>query len=63
MTAASGAAARAGLREGDVLLALGDTDLGSLRQLELLLVHTDRRAPLNLLYQREGEAQYAVIRR
>jgi len=59
----TGAAARAGLQEGDVLLALGPADLGSVRQLELLILHTDRRQALSLLYQRDGAAQYAVIKR
>ena len=63
VTASTGAAARAGLQEGDVLLALGPADLGSVRQLELLILHTDRRQPLSLLYQREGAAQYALIKR
>ncbi|MCV2355657.1 Do family serine endopeptidase [Paucibacter sp. B2R-40] len=62
VAAAAGPAARAGLREGDVLLALGASDIASAKQLELLLAHSDKRKPLSLLYLREGAAQYALIK-
>jgi len=62
VSASVGAAARAGLRSGDVLLSLGQSDISSAKQLETLLAHRDRSKPLSLLYQREGLAQYAVIK-
>ncbi|MEX8518323.1 MAG: Do family serine endopeptidase [Leptothrix sp. (in: b-proteobacteria)] len=60
--AVDGAAARAGLREGDILLAVANSDVGSAKQLEVLLAHADRAKPLSVLFRREDLAQYAVIR-
>jgi serine protease Do len=60
--AVQGDAARAGLREGDVLLGLANSAVLGVRQLEVLLAHADRKKPLPVLFQRDGLAQYAVIR-
>jgi serine protease Do len=60
--AVQGAAVRAGLREGDILLGLANSAVLGVRQLEVLLAHADRKKPLPVLFQRDGLAQYAVIR-
>jgi serine protease Do len=56
------AAARAGLREGDVILAVANVEVGSVRELEALLGKVDKSRPLNVLFRRGDWAQYAVIR-
>jgi len=61
--AASDAAAGAGLREGDVVLAVGNTEVGSVAQLESALAKADRNKPVALLISRGDLAQYVLIRR
>ena len=60
--AAVDAAARAGLREGDVILALSNVEVGSVREFEALLGKLDKSKPVNVLFRRGEWAQYAVIR-
>ncbi len=60
--AVEGAAARAGLREGDVIVAVANTDTGSVAQLEAALAKADKNRPLNVLFRRGEWAQYTVIR-
>lgn len=60
--AAEGAAARAGLREGDVIVAVANTEVGSLKELEALLARQDKARPINVLFRRGEWAQYTVIR-
>ncbi len=55
-------AARAGLREGDVILAVGNTDVGSARELESALAKHDKKKPLNVLFRRGDWTQFAVIK-
>ena len=57
-----GAAARAGLREGDVIVAVANTDTGSVAELEAALVKLDKSRPVNVLFRRGDWAQYTVIR-
>ncbi|MDR0275607.1 MAG: DegQ family serine endoprotease [Burkholderiaceae bacterium] len=61
--AASDAAASAGLREGDVVLAVGNMEVGSVAQLESALAKADRDKPVALLISRGDLAQYVLIRR
>src|SRR5690606_38383550 len=56
------AAARAGLREGDVILALSNVQVTSVREFEALLARLDKNRPINVLFRRGEWAQYAVIR-
>jgi len=60
--AAEGAAARAGLREGDVIVAVANTEVGSVKELEAVLTRLDKSRPINVLFRRGEWAQYAVIR-
>jgi serine protease Do len=60
--AAEGAAARAGLREGDIILGVGNTEVSDLRQFEALMAKLDKSKPINLLFRRGEWAQYALIR-
>ncbi|MEY2654508.1 MAG: hypothetical protein RLZZ524_1536 [Pseudomonadota bacterium] len=60
--AADGAGARAGLREGDILLAVANTDITDLKQFESVAAKLDKSKPINLLFRRGEWAQYVVIR-
>ena len=60
--AVDGAAARAGLREGDIILAVGNTEVTDLKQFEAALAKVDRSKPFNMLLRRGEWAQYVVIR-
>lgn len=57
-----GPAARAGLREGDVILAVANTDTPTVKDLETALTKLDKNRPVNVLFRRGEWAQYAVIR-
>jgi serine protease Do len=50
------------LREGDVIVAVANTDTGSVAELEAALVKLDKSRPVNVLFRRGDWAQYAVIR-
>ena len=60
--AASDAAARAGLREGDIILAIANTEVASAKELEAVLAKADKAKPINVLFRRGEWAQYALIR-
>ena len=60
--AVDGAGARAGLREGDILLAVSNTDISDLKQFESVTSKLDKSKPINLLLRRGEWAQYVVIR-
>ena len=59
---AEGAAARAGLREGDVILGLANTEVTDARQFEALTARQDKSKPISLLFRRGDVVQFAVIR-
>lgn len=59
---ADGAAARAGLREGDIVLALANTEIGSVKDFETVASKLDKNRPVSLLVRRGEWAQYVVIR-
>jgi serine protease Do len=60
--AATEGAARAGLRDGDVIIAVGNTEVASVRELEAVLAKHDKKKSLNVLYRRGDWTQFAVIR-
>ncbi len=59
---ASGAAARAGVREGDVIVAVANTEVTSVKEVESVLSKIDKSRPVTLLLRRGEWAQYAVVR-
>ncbi|MEY4978483.1 MAG: hypothetical protein RLZZ352_753 [Pseudomonadota bacterium] len=59
---AEGAAARAGLREGDVILAVANTETPTVKALESVLSQLDKTRPVHVLLRRDEWVQYAVIR-
>ena len=59
---ATDAAARAGVREGDVIVAIANVEVGNLKEFESAVAKVDRNKPVNVLFRRGEWAQYAVIR-
>ncbi|WP_304956858.1 DegQ family serine endoprotease [Xenophilus sp. Marseille-Q4582] len=57
------AAQRAGLREGDVILAVGNTEVASVKEFDAAVAKAEKGKPLSVLYRRGEWAQYALIRR
>ncbi len=55
-------AARAGLREGDVIVALGNAEVTNVREFEALVAKIDKSKPVSVLFRRGDWAQYALIR-
>lgn len=56
------AAARAGLREGDIILSVANTEVVSVKDFDAALSKQDKNKPLNVLFRRGEWAQYAIIR-
>jgi serine protease Do len=59
---AEGAAARAGLREGDVIIAIANSEITSVKEFEASLAKIDKSKVVNVLFRRAELAQYALIR-
>ncbi|GAB3470172.1 DegQ family serine endoprotease [Polaromonas eurypsychrophila] len=57
-----GASARAGLREGDVILAIANTEISGVKDFEAALAKIDKVKPVNVLFRRSEWTQYALIR-
>ncbi len=60
--ASEGAAARAGLREGDVILAIANTEISSVKEFETALAKIEKGKAINVLFRRSEWTQYALIR-
>jgi serine protease Do len=60
--AATEAAARAGLQEGDVIIQVGQVAVSSVKEFEAALAKLDKTKSVNVLFRRGEWAQYAVIR-
>ncbi len=59
---ASDAAARAGIREGDVIVAIANTEVGNVKEFDAVVAKLDKNKAVNLLFRRGEWAQYALIR-
>jgi len=59
---AEGAAARAGLREGDVIIAIANTEITNAKEFETALAKLDKSKAVNVLLRRGELAQYVLIR-
>jgi len=55
-------AARAGLREGDVILAMANVEVTSLKEFETLVAKLDKSKAINVLFRRGDWTQYALIK-
>jgi serine protease Do len=60
--AVEGAAARAGLREGDVILTVDNTEITSARQFTTLVEKADKSKPLTVLVRRGEQSNFLIIR-
>ena len=60
--ASTDAAQRAGVREGDVITAIANFEVNSMRDFESAVAKADRTKPINILFRRGDWVQYAVIR-
>jgi serine protease Do len=57
-----GVAARAGLREGDVIVAVANAEVTSVKEFEAAVAKVDKTKPVNVLFRRGELAQFALIR-
>ncbi|MDO9437401.1 DegQ family serine endoprotease [Hydrogenophaga sp.] len=62
VASAEGASARAGLREGDVIVAIANTETATVKEVEAALGKVEKSRSINVLFRRGEWAQYAVIR-
>ena len=60
--AAEGAAARAGLREGDVIMSVANVEISTVKDFEAAIAKADKTKAINVLFRRGEWAQYALIR-
>jgi serine protease Do len=59
---AEGAAARAGLREGDVVVTLDNTEVTDAKQFNALVAKADKTRPISVMVRRGEWTNYLVIR-
>jgi serine protease Do len=60
--AAAEPAARAGLRQGDVILAIGNVEVASVKEFEAVVAKLDKGKAINVLFRRGEWTQYALIK-
>jgi serine protease Do len=60
--AAADSAARAGIREGDIIVAIGNVEVGTLKEFESAVAKLDRAKPVPVLLRRGELASYLLIR-
>lgn len=60
--AVEGAAIRAGLREGDVIVQIANSEIANVKEFEAILAKIGKSKPVTVLFRRGELAQYAVIR-
>ena len=60
--AAVDAAARAGIREGDLIVAIANKEVTTLKEFESIMSRVDKSRPASVLVRRGDGAQYVLIR-
>ncbi len=60
--AADGAAAKAGVREGDIIISVDNTDVTDVKQFNAAVAKSDKSKPLSLLVRRGDTVNFLVIR-
>jgi serine protease Do len=56
------ASARAGLLQGDVILAIANTEIAQVKDFESVMNKLDKSKPFTILFRRGDVAQYALVR-
>lgn len=56
------AAARAGLRDGDVILQIANAEVRTVKEFDAVMAKLDKSKPVNVLFRRGEWTQYVVIR-
>jgi serine protease Do len=59
---AEGIAARAGLREGDVIMTVDNVEIGSAKQFEATVAKLDKSKPVTMLVRRGDAANFLILR-
>ena len=62
VSAVSGLAERAGIRQGDIILSVDRTPVASVAQFSSLVERLDRKRPVALLVHRDGASSWIVIK-
>ncbi|MFM9900239.1 MAG: DegQ family serine endoprotease [Polaromonas sp.] len=57
-----GVAARAGIREGDVIVAVANAEVTNVKEFEAAVSRVDKTKPVSVLFRRGDLAQFALIR-
>ena len=57
-----GAAAKAGVREGDVLLSIDNTEVASVKQFDAALAKLDKSKTITLLVRRGDTVNFLIVR-
>ncbi len=60
--AVTDAAARAGINEGDIIVAIGNTEIGSVKDFDAVIAKVDKTKPIPVLLRRGELATYLLIR-
>jgi serine protease Do len=60
--AVADAAARAGIHEGDIIVAIGNTEIGSVKDFDAVIAKVDKTKPIPVLLRRGELATYLLIR-
>jgi serine protease Do len=60
--AATEGAARAGIREGDIIVAIGNTEIATVKDFDAVVARTDKTKPIPVLLRRGELATYLLIR-
>jgi serine protease Do len=60
--AAEGPAQRAGMREGDIVISVDNTEISGAKQFEALVAKLDKAKPVSLLVRRGDAATFIVLR-
>jgi serine protease Do len=60
--AANDAAARGGLREGDVILQVANVDVGSVKEFDAVVAKFDKSKGMSVLFRRAEWTQYTVLK-
>ena len=60
--AVTDAAARAGIREGDIIVAIGNTEISGVREFDAVVAKVDKSKPIPVLLRRGELATYLLIR-